>query len=62
MESALYKASAEVAARVALRRARTCGGSMRAYAFGRCEHGTPEQERVAADLRRYVDGARWATR
>lgn len=51
-----------LAARVALSRARTCGGSLRGYAWGKCGQGSAEQERVAAELRRYVGAARLATR
>lgn len=47
------------AARLALRIARACGGSMVGYAGGRCEGG-PEVQQTAADLRRYVAAARLA--
>jgi hypothetical protein len=50
-----------VAARWALHAARACRGTMRAYAFGGCDVGSPDQERAAAELRTYVQTARWMT-
>lgn len=50
------------AARLALLRARGCGGSLRAYATGSCHGGGQEGARAAAELRRYVASARWAMR
>lgn len=48
------------AARQALRVARTCRGSMRAYATGTCNGGGDAGAAVAAALRRYVLAARLA--
>lgn len=49
------------AAHQALRAARACGGTMRAYACGSCNCGDGGRgEQAAAELRRYVNSARHA--
>jgi hypothetical protein len=61
-QTATWLADPKEAAREALRRARTCGGSMMAYAGGTCSSRGPVHARVAEELRRYVTSARYFTR
>lgn len=48
------------APRLALRRARACRGSLRGYAWGKCQGGGPAVDRAAAELDRAVATARAA--
>lgn len=59
-DRAALLANPVAAARLALSRARACGGTMRGYAWGKCSIADPFHEQAAAELRHTVQSARFA--